>query len=57
MIESRTYSYSSDYWALGIMIFQFFSGKVPFKGKNEDETFDLIKKMEYKMEESIPEVA
>ena len=30
MLESRQSSYSSDIWALGIMIFQFFTGKVPF---------------------------
>lgn len=34
MITQRTFTYSSDIWALGIMLYQFFVGKVPFKGKN-----------------------
>lgn len=33
MLESRQWSYASDLWALGIMVYQFFAGKVPFKGK------------------------
>ena len=33
MLESRSYSYSSDIWAFGIMVYQFFTGNVPFKGK------------------------
>ena len=57
MIESRTYSYSSDLWALGVMIYQFFTGKLPFRGKNQDETFELIKKCEFEMPSSIPESA
>jgi len=40
MIESRTYSYASDLWAVGIMLFQFFTAKLPFRGKSQDETFD-----------------
>lgn len=55
MVESRTYSYSSDLWALGVMIYQFFTGKLPFKGKNQDETFELIKKCEPEMPASLPE--
>ena len=33
MLENRSYSYSSDLWALGIMLFQFLVGKTPFRGK------------------------
>ena len=43
MIEFRKYSYSSDLWALGVMLFQFFTAKLPFKGKSQDDTFRLIK--------------
>ena len=57
MLESRQWSYASDLWALGIMIYQFFAGKVPFKGKSQDETFELIKKCEFNMTEDIPEDA
>jgi serine/threonine protein kinase len=33
MLESRQSSFASDLWAFGIMIYQFFVGQVPFKGK------------------------
>lgn len=33
MLENRSYSYSSDLWALGIILFQFLVGKTPFRGK------------------------
>jgi len=57
MLESRQYSYASDLWALGIIIFQCFTGYVPFRGRNQDETFEKIKKCEYEMPSEIPEVA
>lgn len=53
MVETRSYSYSSDLWALGIMLFQFLVGKTPFKGKTQDETFELIKKCEYEVPKNI----
>jgi len=57
MLETRAYSYSSDLWALGIMIYQFFTGKLPFKGKTQGDTFEIIKKCEYEEPKDIPEVA
>lgn len=49
MVAFRKYSYASDLWALGIILFRLFTGIVPFKGKNQDETFELITKGEFKM--------
>ena len=37
---------SSDLWALGCILYQFFAGKAPFKGKTEFLTFNLIIKGE-----------
>jgi len=42
MLELRDYSYASDIWALGIIIFQMYTGFVPFKGKTQEKTFELI---------------
>jgi len=33
MLIKREYSYSSDLWALGIIIYQLLADEVPFKGK------------------------
>lgn len=57
MLVSRTYTYASDIWALGIMIYQFFVGKVPFKGKTQDQTFEMIKQCKYDIPASVPAVA
>jgi len=37
---------SSDLWALGCILYQFFAGRAPFKGKTEFLTFNLIIKGE-----------
>lgn len=42
MLTNRTFTYASDIWSLGVMLFQFFVGRVPFKGKTQDQTFELI---------------
>ena len=41
---------SVDIWAFGVILFLFFVGKTPFKGKNENETLDNIKNIKYSFE-------
>ena len=41
---------SVDIWAFGVILFLFFAGKTPFKGKNEKETLDNIKNIKYSFE-------
>lgn len=57
MIERRQYSYASDLWAVGIILFRFYTGVVPFKGKTQDETFELIKKCELTIPSDVPKQA
>ena len=38
---------SVDIWAFGVMLYLFFVGKTPFKGKNDDETLDNIINLKY----------
>lgn len=57
MLISRSYTYASDIWALGIIVFQFFVGKTPFKGKTQEQTFELIKECKVEVPDSVPEVA
>lgn len=42
MIEKREFSYASDLWALGVIVFQMYTGELPFKGKTQEKTFELI---------------
>jgi len=57
MLINRTYTYSSDIWALGIILFQFFVGELPFKGKCQEDTFELIKECKVQVPSSVPEKA
>jgi len=36
-----------DIWAFGVMLYLFFAGITPFKGKTDDETLENIKKVNY----------
>ena len=38
---------SVDIWAFGVILYLFFFGKTPFKGKNEEETLINIKNVNY----------
>jgi len=46
---------SSDLWALGCIIYQLRSGRSPFRGSNEYQTFQKIIKLEYEFPEGFPE--
>ena len=49
---------SVDIWAFGVMLYLFFAGKTPFKGKNENETLENIKNIKYSfegLEKNIPD--
>jgi 3-phosphoinositide dependent protein kinase-1 len=57
MIETKQSTYSSDLWALGVIIYQMLSGKIPFKGKTQENTFEKIKSGVFEMDQSIPQIA
>lgn len=46
IIDNKTYSQQCDVWALGVMVYTLFCGYMPFRSKDEDNLYELIKKGE-----------
>ena len=56
MLTDKKYSFSSDLWAFGVILYQVYTNQLPFCGKNEDLTFEKIKKGEYQIPLKVPEL-
>lgn len=57
VIQDKESSHPADFWALGIMIYQFFTGKTPFKGATEYLTFQNILNLQLTFPKSVPDDA
>ncbi len=57
IIKNEEPSFASDLWSLGIILFQVFTGKTPFKGMSPFYTFENILACEYTIPESVPHLA
>ena len=53
VIADQRAEYAADIWAFGIMLYQMFCGKTPFKGATTYVTFKNIAKLEINYEENI----
>lgn len=54
IINNQEPTFASDLWSLGVMIYQFFTGKTPFKGATSFYTFENILACEYTIPDSVP---
>ena len=55
MLKESMSGHFTDLWALGCIIYQMVTGEVPFKGKTDFQTFDIIMKREFEWPEDIDE--
>lgn len=55
MLKESMSGHFTDLWALGCIVYQMVTGDVPFKGKTDFQTFDIIMKREFDWPESIDE--
>ncbi|CAJ0830831.1 8362_t:CDS:10 [Entrophospora sp. SA101] len=57
LLKEKAACKSSDYWALGCIIYQLIAGRPPFKGSNEYMTFQKIVNLDYSFPEGFPPIA
>ncbi|KAG0263434.1 pkb-activating kinase-like protein [Actinomortierella ambigua] len=57
LLTEKSACKSSDWWALGCIIYQLLAGRPPFKGSNEYQTFQKIVKLEYSFPPGFPRKA
>lgn len=55
MLKESMSGHFTDLWALGCIIYQMVTGDVPFKGKTDFQTFDIIMKRDFKWPADIDE--
>lgn len=53
IIQRKYYSYSVDWWALGVLIYEMLVGMPPFDGLDEQELFDSILKQKVHFPRSV----
>jgi len=57
LLNEKVASAASDIWALGCIIYQLLSGRMPFHSFNEYQTFQLVLKCDYSFPDGFDEVA
>ena len=53
VISNNCYSYKTDIWSIGVILFEMLNSKTPFHAKNRDEFEMKVKASTYNLRESV----
>ncbi|CAH2017458.1 unnamed protein product [Acanthoscelides obtectus] len=47
MVKNQEYSYHVDMWCLGVLCYEFLTGKPPFESEDQDTTYRKIRSLDF----------
>jgi serine/threonine protein kinase len=53
ILTKKGYGLKVDFWSLGVLIYELFSGRTPFKGDTSYETYSNIAAIDYSFNNSV----
>lgn len=57
ILNKKNYGKAADIWSLGCLLFSFLTGRPPFDSPNLPQTFDKVKRLDYKIPEHLSPAA
>ena len=57
MLEECPYGHATDWWGLGVLMYEMMVGRAPFEGHNEEELYEHILTADLKFPATLPDYA
>lgn len=54
MVAHETYDTNVDNWCLGVLLYEFLTGKPPFETESQESTYNRIRSLDYTFPDYVP---